>query len=356
VIDQLRLLQLQKEKNEAKMKAVESRFSQQIHDSPTSSVVQSNNELLDLVSEEILAFTTNIRSIDSEVKGYESKLLEDMKSVAEQALDMLVASETDFEALKTLFPTAEFEKKETIDPYKQNVKMQERNKKIPPETIGYLFGSPSKRFPVSPQQTTAIEEDDLESTAVRLEEDGDERENDEDGKVNENDVEQEEQEEYEDNHNHLLDAYHTDHDQVDNSMNHDLNQRDEQDEELEEEEEEEDQFESHYPTAVHSRTAASTVVHPYKPNNMTSTTLNSNSNSNDVQDMIGIHDMTSDDDYETRVAKLSQYIQDENELNSPFKDQVDKVWIDDEDEEQLIDEVDDEDNDLDHSHEDDSLS
>eukprot|EP01033_Poteriospumella_lacustris_P006700 gene6700-4831_t len=66
---------------------------------------------------------------DRECRGHESKMVHDVRSLAEQAVALLVETEAAQNALKEAYDHVEFVPKQEVDPYKINVKVAERDKR-----------------------------------------------------------------------------------------------------------------------------------------------------------------------------------------------------------------------------------
>lgn len=128
---------------------------------------------------------------DRECRGQESKLVHDIRSLAEQAVTLLVETEAAHATMRELFDTVEFEPKEETDPYTKNdVKRQEREKRrrrpgsssnssgaSENQEPDFIFGMPSNRYPVSPARGRYAADDD-DNSAHRLDEHPDEDKSD----------------------------------------------------------------------------------------------------------------------------------------------------------------------------------
>lgn len=129
---------------------------------------------------------------DRECRGHESKMVHDVRSLAEQAVALLVETEAAQNALKEAYDHVEFVPKQEVDPYKINVKVAERDKRrrrpgsdsntsttssSNEDQVDFLFGSPSHRYPVSPARGSRSGDDEssgLDSAEHRLAEHPDE--------------------------------------------------------------------------------------------------------------------------------------------------------------------------------------
>lgn len=153
-----------------------------------SAVIYKSVESMQRRTKELIQF-------DRECRGHESKMVHDIRSLAEQAVALLVETEAAQNALKETYDTVEFAPKQTVDPYKINVKTQEREKRRrrpgstssgevssstsgSEEQVDFLFGSPSHRYPVSPARGRSAASDDDSEHHHRLEEHPDEENSD----------------------------------------------------------------------------------------------------------------------------------------------------------------------------------
>lgn len=137
----------------------------------------------------------NIVKLDRDSRSHESKMVEDVRTLAEQAVALLVETEAAQTALKEAYGNVEFAPKHEVDPYKINVKVIEREKRrrrpgasssnsstqSENDQVDFLFGSPSHRYPVSPAaKGKVVYDDDDNSLEHRLEEHPDEDHSSED--------------------------------------------------------------------------------------------------------------------------------------------------------------------------------
>lgn len=104
-------------------------------------------------AQSLTQISATMQDLDTQSRAMEGRLIEDIRSVAMKALDHLVEADAEDAAMKELFVSVVFERKEKeIDPYKVNVKTEKQRKKAEAAGVkkGFLFGSPSKRYPLSP--------------------------------------------------------------------------------------------------------------------------------------------------------------------------------------------------------------
>lgn len=131
---------------------------------------------------------------DRDCRSHESKMVHDVRTLAEQAVALLVETEAAQNALKEAYGNVEFVPKQEVDPYKINVKVAERDKRrrrpgsastdnstststSNEDQVDFLFGSPSHRYPVSPARGSRSGDDEssgLDSAEHRLTEHPDE--------------------------------------------------------------------------------------------------------------------------------------------------------------------------------------
>eukprot|EP01031_Cornospumella_fuschlensis_P032853 gene32853-39725_t len=124
----------------------------------------------------ILDSSRSILRVDTELTNLQSKVVTDLKSLADKAYDCLVEMEAEEVEMQKKFNGVAFERKEEIDPYKGVPRV--KNPKVQHEP-GFKFGSPSTRYPVVAELIN--EEQGEEETRLDAEEDGGYEEEDKNG-------------------------------------------------------------------------------------------------------------------------------------------------------------------------------